>query len=231
MIFFLSGIFLGFCFGFFLLRLPQHQLLSSSLSPSPLSSLATPIPNLSWERIVAERELSSVAIQAFLGSKAIRSGSGIILSADGLILTTADVVPIKNATYQVSFNDQFVRGTVVAQDIWNNLALLKTDALGQAVADMRSKSAYEIGRESVLVGKRIGLSGSTPFAQRGMISYMLRKTNIIDTRFSPFLSGAQVIDSEGDFLGMAYVRSGQTLFVDKASIDTFVANYFQSLAK
>src|SRR3989344_7732519 len=51
----------------------------------------TPSPFDFWQKIISEASLSTVAIESFQNGRIQKRASGIILSSDGLIVTTLDV--------------------------------------------------------------------------------------------------------------------------------------------
>ena len=64
-------------------------------SPSPTVVVEpTPVPG-EWAALVSSAEPSSVAIQTFQGGRVIRSGTGTVVSGDGLIVTVVDVGAVR----------------------------------------------------------------------------------------------------------------------------------------
>lgn len=181
-----------------------------------------------WQKIVSNHILSTVAIQSFKGGKIIREGSGIVISSDGVMLTTFDVVAGADV-YQVLHGDRILRAQLVRYDDFKNLALLKVTADDMSVTRLERSYQFQPGQDVVVSGKMVELSTPVVFAQKGMISYVLSKGVIIDTKPSYFLSGSKVINNLGVVIGMSYLRSEVIRLITVEAMDDFVKSYFESL--
>ncbi len=181
-----------------------------------------------WQKIVSNHILSTVAIQSFKGGKIIREGSGIVISSDGVMLTTFDVVAGADV-YQVFHGDRILRAQLVRYDDFKNLALLKVAADDMSVTRLERSYQFQPGQDVVVSGKMVELFTPVVFAQKGMISYILSKGIIIDTKPSYFLSGSKVINNLGVVIGMSYLRSEVVRLITVEAMDDFVKSYFESL--
>ena len=181
-----------------------------------------------WQRIVSDHILSTVAVQSFKSGKIVREGSGIVISSDGIIITTLDVIAGADE-YQVLHGDQILRAQLVRYDGFKNLALLKVATTDMNVTRLERNYQFQPGQDVVVSGKIIEFSDPIVFAQRGMISYILSKDMVIDTEPSYFLSGSKVINNSGIVVGMAYLRSGVVRLITTATMDDFVKSYFESI--
>jgi len=82
--------------------------------------------------VVEETQNSIVQVEirkkGLFGIQMIGSGSGFIVSKDGLILTNAHVVQDRNAELNVKLNDgKILHGRVIKIDISSDLAVIKVD--------------------------------------------------------------------------------------------------------
>ena len=211
----------------FLLNLIKEDLTEFlETEPAP-----TPTPVISpdfWQKIVSDHVLNTVAIQSFKGDKIIREGSGMVISSDGIIITTFDVIAGADV-HQISYGDKILRAQLVRYDGFKNLALLKVPAIDMSVTRLERNHQLQPGQDVVVSGKVIKLSSSSTFAQRAMISYILSKDTIIDTEPSYFLSGSKVINNSGIVVGMVYLRKGTVRLITSEIMDDFVKNYFETL--
>lgn len=192
--------------------------------PTPAVSqsvLSTPIP---WEKLVAESALSSAGIQVFQENKLIRQGSGIIVSSDGLIVTTPDLA-VAGGVFQVFHEDKVVRGSIVGIDYKANLMLVRAAASYSNVANLEVLADYKSGQEIILVGKLVDISKPTPFSQKGIVSYVTGKTIIIDSTPNKYLSGSTVVDAGGNLMGLIYLRSGKIILIGSDTIGNFLKTH------
>jgi len=181
-----------------------------------------------WQKIVSDHILSTVAVQSFKGGNVAREGSGIVISSDGVMVTTFDVVAGADVI-QVLYEDQILRPLVVRYDGFKNLALLKATATDMNVVRLERNYQFQPGQDVVVSGKLVEFSNPVVFAQKGLISHILSKDIVIDTEPNYFLSGSKVINNSGIVVGMAYLRSGAVRLITSEAIDDFVKNYFESL--
>lgn len=223
---------------FLLLLLPGNGSLIFNLIRSDLvnylgdESALAPTPTIIspdfWQKIVSDHALSTVAIQSFRSGEIIREGSGIIISSDGVIITTFDV--ISNAdTLQVFYKDKILRAQVVKYDSFKNLALIKPNVMNIDVARFDRNYQFQPGQDIIISGQLIELSNPIVFVQKGVISYVLSKNVILDTKPSYFLSGSRVISNSGIVIGMTYLRNKSVYLITAEMMDDFVKNYFESL--
>lgn len=190
-------------------------------TPSPL------VPDF-WEHISSEASLSSVAVQVFKENRIIRSGSGIILSSDGLIVVPADLT-YAGGIYQVLYEDKIAKGTVASFDGKRNLAIIKitNPELNLNVSDLNVGFNYQSGQEVLISGKLSDLSKPVVISQKGIVSYLSGGKIILDTFSNASLIGAKVINSKGDLIGMLYYRGGKSYVISSKDIDTFFKEYLK----
>ena len=218
--------FLGGAAAWFLL-LPLSGNAPEEPVPAP-----TPTPTVVssdfWQKIVSDHVLNTVAIQSFKGGSMVREGSGIVISSDGVVITTFDVISGADVL-QVFHRDKILRAKVIRYDGIKNLALLKVDSADMDVTRLDRDYQFQPGQDVIVSGKMVELSNSVVFAQRGMISYILSKDIVIDTEPNYFLSGSKVINNSGIVVGMSYLRSGAVRLITSEAIDDFVKSHFESL--
>jgi S1-C subfamily serine protease len=86
------------------------------------------------------------------------AGTGIVLTADGLILTNKHVASDLNATYTVITSDgkELKNAKVVAQDTVNDIAFLRVSASGLTPAKLGDSSKIQVGQRVVAIGNALG---------------------------------------------------------------------------
>ena len=128
-------------------------------SPTVSANLA-PAPAGSVEQVAATI-LPSVVSVLSTSSQAAGEGSGVILTADGLILTNNHV--IDGATsLEVQFNDgSTATATVVGADSTDDLAVIKAQGVsGLTPAAIGTSADVQVGQDVVAVGSPLGLSAT-----------------------------------------------------------------------
>ncbi len=129
--------------------------------------------------VAAAAEPSVVTIAATgNGRNASAGGTGIVVSADGLILTTTVVAP-SDTTYEVLLADQRqTTARVVASDAAHGLVLLRAEATGLTPARIGTGAALAVGQLVVAVGSPLGEFTDTVTA--GIVSGLGRSIDLRD---------------------------------------------------
>ena len=137
--------------------------------------------NVSTVTAVAEKASPSVVTISVTGSTAAGSGSGIVLSADGYILTNNHVATLDgatgNATIQVRDNaGRLYAATMVGADPTVDLAVLKLDgATNMVPIEWADSSKLNVGDAAIALGAPLGLAGTVT---TGIVSALNRSIQI-----------------------------------------------------
>jgi putative serine protease PepD len=163
-----------------------------------------------------------VTLKTDLGGGAFQDGSGIILRADGLIMTNAHVVAgAADGTGQpsstiVMFNDgRTAPFSVVATDPASDIAVVRADGMSELPAiSLGSSADLHVGQPVVAVGSPLDLSSTVTV---GVVSALNRPvfgmangTNQrtaydaiqTDAALNPGNSGGALVDMNGRLVGM-----------------------------
>ncbi|WEK62674.1 MAG: trypsin-like peptidase domain-containing protein [Candidatus Microbacterium colombiense] len=130
---------------------------------------------------VASKALPSVVTIEVSGSSEAGSGSGVIISDDGYVLTNTHVVTLGGAvadpTIRVTTSDGHIyTATVVGTDPIYDLAVIKlTDAKGLTPIDFADSSKLNVGDTAVALGAPLGLANSVT---TGIVSALNRSIQI-----------------------------------------------------
>jgi serine protease Do len=136
-------------------------------------------------------------------------GSGVIVSADGYILTNHHVIDgAEQISVDLSDRRSF-EAKVIGTDAPSDLALLKVDATGLPVLPLGDSDKVRVGDLCLAVGYPLGI-GETVTA--GIISARGRATGLSDGSFEDFLqtdapinqgnSGGALVNAEGELIGI-----------------------------
>jgi S1-C subfamily serine protease len=173
--------------------------------------------------VATAAEPSVVTIAATSGGRtASAGGSGIIVSADGLILTTAIVAP-SDTTYAVLlFDEHETSARVVAADAAHGLVLLRADATGLTPATIGTGGDLIVGQLVVAVGSPLGEFTDTVTA--GIVSGLDRSIDLrdpstgrrvtldglvqTDAAINTGSSGGPLLDATGTVVGIIVTSAG-----------------------
>lgn len=192
-------------------------------SPSATSTSAN--DGLSGEEIYAKVSPSVVSIQAVnLTSGEGGTGSGVIMSADGYIITNNHVVVDENTGVQqdkitVYMSDGTSFPTeVIGLDEQTDLAVLKIDPAGTtlAPAEFGDSNSLQVGEEVYAIGSPGGLELANTITG-GHISALNRDITIddrvmsliqTDAAINPGNSGGALINKYGQVIGITSAKLG-----------------------
>lgn len=146
-------------------------------------------------------------------------GSGVIFSAEGLVLTNAHVIE-KTDQLIVGLSDgRRVIGRVIGQDSLTDLAVIKLESKGPwPIAPLGDSNNLKVGDWAIAVGNPFGLENTVTL---GIISNLNRdvaqlgisdkRINLIqtDAAINPGNSGGPLLNSTGEVIGInTLIRSG-----------------------
>jgi len=120
--------------------------------------------SVNWVTGVAAKALPSVVTVSVGSASAGGSGSGVVLTKDGYILTNAHVVTLDGATNKVSIEVKTSAGvvsqaTVVGVDPTNDLAVIKAPGVFTPI-EFADSSKVNVGDNVVAIGAPLGLEES-----------------------------------------------------------------------
>ncbi|WP_232819010.1 S1C family serine protease [Homoserinimonas sp. OAct 916] len=164
-----------------LYALNQNGSSTSSTASAP-SNITVNNPNdATMVTAVAQKASPSVVTISVEGNNTGGTGTGIILSADGYVLTNTHVVTLDGAindpSIQVSDNSgHLYTAKVVGTDPISDLAVIKLqDASGLTPATFADSSKLNVGDAAIAIGAPLGLSGTVT---NGIVSALNRSITI-----------------------------------------------------
>ncbi|MBS1487639.1 MAG: trypsin-like peptidase domain-containing protein [Bacteroidetes bacterium] len=140
----------------------------------------------------------------------VSSGSGIIFTADGYIVTNNHVVESAEKI-QVLYNKKSYDAELVGTDPSTDLAVLKIKETNLPAISMGSSKNLLVGEWVIAVGNPFSLSSTVT---AGIVSAKGRKINIVDDRFpiesfiqtdaaiNPGNSGGALVNKNGELVGI-----------------------------
>ncbi len=176
----------------------------------------TPAAAGSPEAVAAEVLPSVVKINV-AGTEGQGSGSGVVLSADGEILTNNHVVEVAadGGRMTVDFNDgSSASASIVGTDPVSDLAVIQAeDVSGLTPAAIGSSDQLDVGEGVVAIGSPFGLEATVT---SGIVSSLNRPVSITgdtgtdttypaiqtDAAINPGNSGGPLVDLDGEVVGI-----------------------------
>jgi serine protease Do len=143
-------------------------------------------------------------------------GSGVILTADGYILTNRHVVQgSRTLSVELSDGHQLPARVIRISDT-NDLALIKVDTTGLTPATIGDSNALKVGQTTIAIGSPLGTYTET--VTRGIVSGLDRQVTVndeqtrrqvtltgliqTDAAINPGNSGGPLLDIGGDVIGI-----------------------------
>ena len=198
------------------------------------------VESVNWVTGVAAKALPSVVTVSVGSGTSGGSGSGVVLTADGMILTNAHVVSIDGKTSGVSIEVKASDGTVskakiVGVDPTNDLAVIKASGVFTPI-EFADSSMVNVGDNVVAIGAPLGLEESVT---TGILSALNRTIQLAssaspdgalqlwngsgapqvslrvlqtDAAINPGNSGGALLNSKGQLIGInvAIATAGNT---------------------
>lgn len=142
------------------------------------------------------------------------SGSGIIISADGYIVTNNHVVEGASQVKVILSNQQEYDAKLVGKDEKTDLAVIKIEATDLPTAVLGNSSGVQVGELAVAIGNPLGqeLAGSLT---TGIISAVNRTITVDNQQFTllqtdaainPGNSGGALVNAYGEVIGINSVK-------------------------
>jgi putative serine protease PepD len=145
------------------------------------------------------------------------TGTGFIVSPDGVIVTNAHVVNAETGAaareieVTLAAGDK-VRGHLVGEDPAQDLAVIKVDRENLPVVELGNSDDLQVGDAVVAIGNALGIAG-TPTVTSGIVSGLHRTVRVsseetlvdalqTDAAINPGNSGGPLVDVDGRVIGI-----------------------------
>ena len=212
-----------------IVQIADDQAEESSTRPAADTSHSGDVPALdAYSRTVTsvvERLAPSVASLRVLratqrGRVPAGAGSGVVLTPDGFILTSAHVVAGRNRLGRATFVDgRDIGFRVLGTDPLSDLAVLRADADDLSPVTLGDAAHLRVGQLVVAIGNPHGFAGSVTAgvisalgrslpARSGRTVRMIDNVIQTDAALNPGNSGGALVDSAGQLVGVNTAVAG-----------------------
>jgi len=128
-------------------------------------------------------------------------GSGLIVTADGLMVTLAELVP-QGSSFSFLINNKAVSFQVLKRDLNKNLALIKLGESNLPTVNFANSDEMKLGERVFLVGEVFSKKENLKVVNEGIIRSFDK--NFIETNMSEknVLNGSPLFNIKGEALGV-----------------------------
>jgi S1-C subfamily serine protease len=147
------------------------------------------------------------------------SGSGILFTPDGLLLTNNHVIQGSRQVRVRLSDGTELGGRVIGADPWTDLAVVQADSSGLPYAGFGDSARLRVGQLVLAIGSPFGFESTVTAGVISALSRTLRSItghlvdNVIqtDAALNPGNSGGPLVDSRGQVIGIntAIIRPAQ----------------------
>jgi putative serine protease PepD len=202
-------------------QLDDNATTVTSTSAGPVRSVPRSAGDLGSVSQVAAALLPSVVSIEVSGNGQAGEGSGVIISADGKILTNNHVVAAaaNGGQLRVTFNDgSTAPAQILGRDPQSDIAVIKVDRTGLTPAKLGNPADLVVGEQVVAIGSPLGLQGTVT---TGIVSALNRPVTIgtengfgqqdgntvidaiqTDAAINPGNSGGALVNMNGEVIGI-----------------------------
>jgi S1-C subfamily serine protease len=188
--------------------------------------VSTPDGVMDIQAILDQVEESVVTIETNVtaqGGVFSGAGSGIVLSADGLIMTNAHVISQSDGITVRLFDGAEHDATLVGSEPTSDIAIIRIDGVNDlSPAQLGESEALLVGEPVIAIGNALNLGGQ-PSVTTGIVSAVNRSIDSPEGRLSDLIqtdaainpgnSGGPLVDSSGAVVGMntAIIQDSQNI--------------------
>ena len=111
---------------------------------------------LTLQELYAKCSPSIVGINTYADGSPLGWGTGVVMTADGYIITNAHVVGSAEAAEVIMHDGKIYEAKLVGTDAISDIALLKVEAKGLAAASFCDSDLVQVGDEAIAIGNPLG---------------------------------------------------------------------------
>lgn len=207
----------------------DNEVKKSSVAPAntdlpTIVQLASPEDAMSIPDIVTKVSPSVVGVSC-VTTGGVATGTGIIMSSDGYIITNAHVVegatsisvllPSSYADDSSTTEDLTIEATLVGKDTQTDIAVLKIEKTGLTAAEFGKSSDIQVGEVAIVIGNPLGFELANSVTA-GIISAVDRSITVDDRTMNTIQTDASI--NSGNSGGPLINAYGQVIGITSAKV-------------
>ncbi len=182
---------------------------TASTTEKVASSAANSVVEIKTEAVTKSQYMQDMVTEG--------AGSGVIVSADGYIVTNNHVINGASKITVTTKDEKSYEATLVGTDSESDVALLKISASNLQPVVMGNSEGIVVGQQAIAIGNPLGELGGT--VTDGIISALNREITIdgetmnllqTDTAINPGNSGGGLFNASGELIGLVVAKSSGT---------------------
>ena len=184
----------------------------TTVSLAAVAILAAPLALPAQGHLPDEATIIRVAKQATpavvsVTDPGVGLGSGVIVRADGIIITNAHVVGTASRDEVGLADGRQIAGQVLGRDPTVDIAVVRVQLTGLPTAPLGNSDKLEVGQTAIAIGNPIGLdrtvtTGIISAINRSPRGFELGGLIQTDAAINPGNSGGPLLDSQGRVIGI-----------------------------
>lgn len=169
---------------------------------------------LSLQKLYEKCTPSVVGISTEKNGKALGWGTGVIMTADGYVITNAHVLSEADRVDVILHNGKSYNALLVGEDAISDIAVLKVDAKGLTPAQFGDSALVRVGDDAIAIGNPLGeefsgtmTTGIISGVSRGM-RYQNRTMTLLQTNaaLNNGNSGGALFNVYGQVVGITNMK-------------------------
>ena len=164
--------------------------------------------NIAIEESINKISPCLVVVQSYQNKRILNQGTGFLITSDGLLIASGDLVSLNVSQYLVFRNGYSLAAKLIKKDLENNLALFQIEDDNLPVVSLINLEDLKLGERVILVGVELKESNLNKFVNLGIIRNINGGTleiNLKEENISA--NGSPLINVKGEVIGLNLVDS------------------------
>ncbi len=162
--------------------------------------------NTAIENAIDKIDNCLVVVQSYQNKSLLNQGTGFIITSDGYLITSGDLVSLKASQYIVFRDGHSLAAEFIKKDLENNLALFQIEEEHLPVVSLTELENLKLGERVILVGAELKGSELNKFVNLGIIRSINGETLKLNLDEEDVLAdGSPLINVKGEVIGLNLV--------------------------
>lgn len=162
--------------------------------------------NTAIEEAVEKIRARLVVVQAYRGQTIINQATGFIMTSDGLIISSSDLVYTQASQYLVLKDNLSLSAKLIKTDSVNNLALFEVEEHNLPVVSLVNLENLSLGQRVLLVGAEPGKDNLNYFVNWGIVRGINQEVLRLNlNEYNSMANGSPLVNVKGEVIGLNIV--------------------------